>query len=120
MNSKNTNIVIKALGLATRIVYPHSNTRKVFAFLGILPMVTTFALLFAYVYLELPRAVSDGVWIVNYCTYAYTALVTVIKCATLYRYGNRLEWLDRFAMFGLSFLLAALAVAGFVAWTFCQ
>ena len=120
MNSKNSNIVIKALGLAARIVYPRSNARKVFAILGILPMVTTFALLFAYVYLDLPKTVIDNVWTVNYLTYAYTALVTAIKCATLYRHGNRLEWLDRFAMFGLSFLIAALAVAGFVAWTFCQ
>lgn len=120
MNTKNTNLVIKALRLAARIVYPRSNARKVFAALGFLPMAATFALLYAYFYLDLPETIINGVWTVNYVTYGYTTVVTVIKTAILYRYGERLMWLDRFAMFGLSFLLAALCVVGFIAWTFCQ
>ena len=120
MNKTNNNIVIKALRLAVHIIYPRSYARKVFAALGLAPMATTFALFYAYFYLDLPESMINGVWTVNYVTYGYAAFVTVIKCLRLRRKAEKLIWLDRLAIFISAFALASTVVIGFIVWTFCN
>ena len=118
--NKHNNFIVKALRLVTRSVYPHSNTRKVFAALGLAPMAATFALLYAYFYLDLPETIINGVWIVNYTAYAYAAIITVSKCALIARHSDGLVWLDRLAIFITSFALASFGVIGFIVWMFCN